>query len=314
MPSPSPSRSASLPVTAIVAALFTCLVGAAGAQDVEPRRWSHIPKGSNFVGGGYAYSRGDVLFDPVLEIEDVEAEIHTGVLSFIHGFEVFERSARIDLIQGYADARWEGLLSGAPASAMRQGWTDTVLRLSVNLLGAPPLEGADFAAYRKEVAGRETIIGAGLAVHLPTGNYLDDKLLNIGSNRFTFRPQLGIVHNRGPWSMELTGSAWLFTDNDDFFGGHELETSPLLSAQAHLVYTFRPGLWVGTGAAYGAGAESTLDGVGGNDSRGNFAWGVSFGYPITAKMGLKLTYIAMRTQEAVGGDLDTLSAGFSIMW
>jgi hypothetical protein len=299
---------------ALAVALLAFLIGFANAQDVEPRRWSHIPKGSNFVGGGYAYSRGDVLFDPVLEIENVEVELHTAVFSYIHSFEFLERSARIDFVQGYRDARWEGLLSGAPASAVRQGFTDTLLRFSVNLLGAPPLEREEFAAYRKSVTGGETIVGAGLAVQLPTGNYLEDRLLNIGSNRFTFRPQLGVVHNRGKWSMEFTGSAWLFTDNDNFFGGSELQTSPLFTAQGHLVYTFRPGLWIGAGAAYGIGAQSTLNGSEGDDKKGNFAWGISAGYPITSSFGFKVGYFSLRTQEPVGGDVDVLSAGFSFMW
>ncbi len=77
------------------------------------------------------------------------------------------------------------------------------------MFGAPPLEGKEFADYRTAVAPSETIMGLGLAVRLPTGNYEKDKLLNLGSNRFTIRPQLGVVHNRGKWSMEVTASALL---------------------------------------------------------------------------------------------------------
>ena len=66
----------------------------------------------------------------------------------------------------------------------------------MNLYGAPPLKGKEFAAYRAKV-DVETIVGTALVVHLPTGDYMDDKLINLGSNRFTFWPQFGVVHNRG---------------------------------------------------------------------------------------------------------------------
>ena len=285
------------------------------AQELEPRRWSHLPMGTNFAGTGYGYTTGDIAFDPVLLIEDAEVEMHTAAFSYIRTFELFEKSARIDFLQGVQNGHWKGLLDSAPASTNRTGLSDTLLRFSMNLIGAPPLEGKEFAEYRKKAATEgETIVGMGLVVHLPTGHYLDDKLLNLGKNRFTFRPQFGAVHNRGKWSMEIMGSSWLFTDNDEFFGGNRLETDPLYTIQGHLIYTFRPGLWIGTGAGYGFGARSTVNGIEKDDQKGNAGWGVSVGYPITPKWGVKIGYIGMRTQEAVGGNTDTFSAGMSVLW
>ena len=73
---------------------------------------------------------------------------------------------------------------------------------------------------------------------------MEDKLINLGNNRFTFRPQFGVLHNRGKWAMELTTAAWLYTDNDEFFNGRHLEQDPFFTADSHLIYTFRPGLWL----------------------------------------------------------------------
>ena len=191
------------------------------AQELEPRRWSHLPAGKNFVGGGYSYAQADIFFDPVLRIEDVEMEMHTRALKYIRTFELLQQSARIDFIQGYQEGRWTGLVDGVPRSIKRSGLSDSVLRLAINWYGAPPLEGKEFAAYRAK-ADVETIFGTALVVKLQTGDYMDDKLINLGMNRFTFRPQLGLVHNRGKWSMELTGAIWLYTDNNDFFNGKKL--------------------------------------------------------------------------------------------
>lgn len=267
----------------------------------------------NFAGGGYVYTTGDILFDPVLQIENVELEMHSVLFSYIRTFEVLGKSARVDFKQGYQDATWKGLLQGAPASAYRSGLTDSSFRFAINLWGAPPLKGKEFAEYRAKT-DRETIIGAALVMQLPTGNYFDDKLLNLGTNRFTFKPQFGVVHNRGSWTTELTTAVWFFTENDDFWNGNRFEQAPLYTLQGHLVYTFRPGLWVGGGVAYGIGGESTLNGAAKNDRKGNLVAGVSLGIPISKKVGIKLTYIGFRTQENVGGNTDNVAAALSVLW
>jgi hypothetical protein len=283
------------------------------AQELEPRRWSHLPTGKNFVGGGYVYTKADIFFDPVLRIEDAEMEMHTWAFKYIRSFELLQKSARIDFTQAYQEGRWSGLLNGTPASITRSGLSDSVLRFAINLYGAPPLEGKEFAAYRAKV-DVETIVGAALVVHLPTGDYMSDKLINLGTNRFTFRPQFGMVHNRGKWSMELTSAVWLYTDNNDFFNGNKLEQDPYYTIQTHLVYTFRPGLWTSAGAGYGYGRKSTVSGVEKNDRRENLGWALSVGFPITRQLGVKFAYRAIRSQESIGQDTDSIAAGFAVFW
>ena len=283
------------------------------SQELEPRRWSHLPTGKNFAGGGYVYTEANILFDPVLRIENVEMEMHTWAFKYIRTFELLQKSARVDFFQGYQEGRWAGLVDGVSSSIKRSGLSDSVLRFAINLYGAPPLEGKEFAAYRAKV-DVETIVGMALVVQLPTGDYMDDKLINLGTNRFTFRPQFGVLHNRGKWSMELTGAVWLYTDNDDFFNGNKLEQDPYYTIQTHLIYTFRPGFWTAASAGYGYGGESTVSGVEKNDSRENLAWALSFGFPITRQLGVKVIYLATRTQESIGQDTDSIGGAFSIFW
>jgi hypothetical protein len=251
----------------------------ATAQDIEPRRWSHLPLGANFSGVAYAYTEGDIYLNPVLRITDGEFEMHTAAFKYIHAFEVLGKSARVDITQLYQSGSWSGLLNGAPAATERDGWADTNVRFAVNLYGAPPLTGQGFVDFRK-AADRETIVGLGLAVTVPTGEYFEDRLINLGTNRYTFTPQFGIVHTRGKWTMEISSSVTFFTDNDEFFNGTEHEEDPLLIGQGHLIYTFMPGLWVGASAGYGYGGESTIDGVSANDRKGNLGFGVSSGISI----------------------------------
>tara|TARA_R110000850_G_scaffold73969_5_gene162221 strand:- start:479 stop:1399 length:921 start_codon:yes stop_codon:yes gene_type:complete len=302
------------PISAISALILVGALYSCHAQELEPRRWDHLPTGVNFGGTGYAYTKGDILFNPVLLIEDAELEMHTVVIKYVHTFEMFDKLARVDFVQGYRSALWRGILDGKQASANRVGWSDTVLRFSMNLIGSPPLDAKEFAEYRKTVGEHETIVGAGIAVHIPTGHYLDDKLLNIGTNRYTIRPQIGVVKTWNNWSLDVTGSTWIFTDNDEFWNGNTLEQDPLFSVQGHLVYTFRPGLWISTGAAWARGAQSKVNGMEKNDRKTNVGWGVSGGYSFTPQAGIKVGYINYRARERVGADLDNFVFGMSYVW
>ncbi len=114
--------------------------------------------------------------------------------------------------------------------------------------------------------------------------------------------------------MELTGEVWLYTDNNDFFHGNNLEQDPFYTVQTHLVYTFRPGLWAAAGVGYGYGGGSTVSGVDKNDRRRNLAWALSVGYPITRQLGMKFGYRGTRTQESIGQDSDSFAVGFLVFW
>ena len=283
------------------------------SQDIEPRRWSHLPIGGNFIGGAYAYSEGNITFNPVLRIEDGKFDLNSVAAKYIHSFELLGKSARFDLVQTYQSGTWSGLLDGVPASVSRDGWADTALRFAVNLHGAPPLKGQEFIDYRK-ATDCETIVGAGLLVQVPTGEYFSDKLINLGSNRFTFTPQFGVVHNRGKWSAELSTSASFYTDNDGFFGGKQLDSDVYLIGQGHLIYTFMPGLWLGASMGYGYGGESTINGVSSNDRKGNFGWGLSMGIPVNRSFGFKLAYIGTRTDQDTGADTDSFIVACAYQW
>ncbi|MBW2194015.1 MAG: transporter [Deltaproteobacteria bacterium] len=301
-------------VTLGVLVLFTIgFVFPCFALEPEPGKWNHLPLGTNFVGVGYGYTEADILFDPALLLEDVEMELHTWAGKYIRTFELFEKSARIDLTQAYQEGEWTGLLDGVQASTSRSGLSDTFLRFAANLYGAPPLSGKEFVAYRSEVEV-ETIVGMALTVRLPTGDYMEDKLINLGGNRFAFRPQLGVVHTRGKWTTEATGEVAFFTDNDEFFNGKTLGQKPLYIVDGHLIYTFEPGLWIGASFGWDYGGEISVDGVDKDDTKQNIAWALSFAYPINRSSGFKVKYIGTRTREATGFDSNTVTSSLSFMW
>ena len=269
--------------------------------------------GSNFIGAAYVYTEADIFVDPVLKLENVDLRMNTWGAAYIHAFELFNKSARIDITQAYKKATWTGLLDGTAASTSRSGWSDTLVRFGINLYGAPPLRGEEFFAYRAKQKV-ETIVGVGLVMRLPTGDYEEDKLLNLGQNRFVFRPQLGFVHNHGKWTAEVTGEVALYTENDEFFNGNTLEQKPMYILIGHLMRSFKPGQWLGVSFGGEYGGEFTLNGVDKDDTKFNAGWALTYVHPISRQAGIKFKYIGIRRKELTGFDSETLVVSGVYAW
>jgi hypothetical protein len=187
------------------------------------------------------------------------------------------------------------------------------MRFSINLYGAPPLSGKEYVQYRREHPVTTTV-GAGLQIRPPLGDYNDQWLINLGNNRWMIRPQLGVLHQRHKWQFELTGSVFLFTDNDDFYKGLRREQKSLWFMQGHVIYTFKPGWWSSLSGGYGYGGRNTISGEKKDDASRARYIAVSIGMPITPRQSLKFTYYTSNTHVATGTNTDALVAAWSINW
>ena len=280
------------------------------AQDLEPRRWAHLPTGLNFFGAGLFYIEGDIFLDPVLRIEDVEFERVGLGLGYIRSFGLFGKSARFDVSVPYASGRWEGLVDDQYTSIRRRGFGDPRLRLSVLLYGAPAQTPQEYAQSEKS----NTIVGTAIALTLPTGDYLESKLMNLGDNRLIVRPQVGVTHTRRKWTFEASGSVFFFADNKEFWGGNKLENEPVYAIQGHVIHTFRPGLWLSLSTAYGWGYNPKLNGDPIDNPKGNWLSALSLGVPLSRTQGIKISWLHGRTQEPTGADFQNFSLGWSVMF
>jgi len=277
------------------------------AQDIEPRRWTPLPVGVKVVGVGYGQTSGDLLFDPLLDVKDAELAADTIMAVYVQSFSLLGKLARFDARLPWQNATWEGLLSGEETFIERRGFADPIFRISVNLSGATG------SGAKSQNERSNTIVGAAMSLTVPMGEYFDDKLLNLGSNRYTLRPQLGVVHTRGQWSYELTGSVFLYSDNNDFYNNTRRKQGPLFAIQSHIIRTFKPGLWASISVGYGRGGESAIDGIDKNDKRGILLSALSVGFPVAKKQVMKFSYINSETLENTGADIATFAVGWSLL-
>jgi hypothetical protein len=278
------------------------------AQELEPRLLTNVPVGMNFALVGYAYSRGNILLDPAVPVEDLDSKLHTFVGAYVRALDIGGLAGKVDVILPFASGDWTGKLEGQDTARSVTGFGDPRVRLSVTLVGAPALEAADFATYQQG-----TIVGASVQVMAPFGQYDSSKLLNLGSNRWAVRSVIGASQAVGPWTLEAYGGAWVFTENSDFFGGSTVTQKPLLVGKAHVIYDFSRGRWLAFDLGYGIGGRTTIDGNVRDTRISTFRFGVTLALPLAASHTLRLVAASAARIER-GPDFDALGTSYQYRW
>ena len=280
----------------------------ASAQDLEPRAYTNTPTGMNFLLAGYAYSTGTVGADPAVPLTDTHVNVHAALVAYARSLNLWGTSGKVDVILPYAWASGSGTLAGQNKSREIEGFGDSRFRLSVNLYGAPALTLEEFQSYKQD-----TIIGASVQVIAPTGQYDSEKLLNIGSNRWAFKPEFGISKAWGSLILELTPAVTFYTRNEDFLGGNKLEQAPIYSVQGHLVYTIWRGIWASLDTTYYTGGRTTLNGVEADDRLENVRVGASVALPVDRYNSIKL-FASGGAYSRTGTSFTTGGIAWQVRW
>jgi hypothetical protein len=175
------------------------------AQDLEPRAFANTPIGLNFLIGGYAYAKGTVGTDPAVPLEDTEVKLNSAVLAYVRTLDLWGWSGKVDVILPYTWASGSAKLAGQPRKREVSGLGDPRFRFSMLAYGGPALSLDEFRDFQPDV-----IIGTSLEV-TPLGQYDSDKLLNIGTNRWSFKPEVGVSKTFGPLTLELATGVRFYT-------------------------------------------------------------------------------------------------------
>ncbi len=295
-------------------ALLTALVALAvagqcvWAQDLEPRVYANTPVGINFLVAGYGYSEGGVTLDPAVPLENAHVRTNNVVLAYARAIDLFGMSGKFDVVAPYAWASGSAGYQGELRERSISGFGDPRVRVSVNFYGAPALTLQQFEKYEQDL-----ILGASLQVSAPLGQYDAERLLNIGTNRWTFRPEIGASKAIGPLTLEIAADATFYTDNRDFLGGQTLEQAPLYSIQGHMIYRLQSGIWVALDGNYYAGGRTTVNGVEANNLQRNSRTGITVALPVDRHHSVKL-YASTGVSTRTGSDFDAIGIAWQYRW
>jgi hypothetical protein len=291
-----------------IAAIAIVLCNTANAQDLDPRRYTNIPVGQNFLALALVYSEGDVNFASSAPLSDARIRIDGPALAYLRTFAMAGKSASVDVLLPYACVAGSAVLNGERASREVCGLADTALRVSYNFFGAPAAELREFVRQK-----RSTVVGASVQIGIPTGQYDSDKLLNIGANRWFIKPEIGVSVPWNKWSFEFAAGVRIFTDNDNFVGGVNLAQDPLYNIQSHVIYDLTPRQWLSLDANYFFGGDTFQDGVPSATEQNNSRLGLTWTVTLNPKHFLKfLAHTGVIGR--VSNDSDTFTVAWSYRW
>jgi len=288
----------------------------ARAQDLAPRAYLITPVRSNAVTLGNVFNDGNLLFQGTLPITGATGRLNMPSVTLTRSLSFFGRSANVAATLAYGVGTFKGTVAEAELSAHRSGLFDSVFRLSLNLKGAPAMTLSEMRQWQQG-----TLLGVSLKVVAPTGQYDPTKLINLGSNRWSIKPELGLSRRLGHWVVDGYAAVWFFTKNPEFFsrnqyvpGTQDQTQDPIAAFETHLSYDVRPRLWVSFDANFWYGGRTSLNGVENPATlQKSSRVGLTASFPITRHQSIKVGY-ADGAYVRFGGDYRIASVAWQYSW
>jgi Putative MetA-pathway of phenol degradation len=239
------------------------------AQFTDPRYYDNTPVGVNEIESVYAYGHSNASIDTSLIVAGAEFNLNQGTIYYTRYFSLYHHLAWLDA--GVPFAGLDGSVTGTRVHGSSTGVGDSSYQFAALLKGGPALSVAQFEAYKPV-----TTVAASLSITAPTGLYNADKLLNLGSNRWSLKPEFAVSHPFGKqqkWELDGYANAYFYTDNTSYHGMQTLKQHVLPGVEGHISYSFRSNLWASLDTRYSFGGDTIVNGMNQNDVQQNFILG-----------------------------------------
>jgi hypothetical protein len=289
-----------------IALCFICFI--TKAQDLEPRAYANVPKGTNVIAVVYALSSGNVLTDPSLPVSDLKITADNIGLGYVHTFALADKLARIQVVAPVLFVTGKAKLNGIDTSITRNGFGDARIRFGINLFGSPALDRKDFRMYQQKM-----VIGASLVISVPTGLYYKDKRVNLGSNRWALKPEVGMSKRFKRLYAEAYTGVWFYTGNDEYLTSKTLKQQAVVSLQGHVSYYFKNQMWIGINGNWFNGGETLVDNTPTGDLKDNYRVGATWSVPFLKKHAVKFQF-HVGAFTKTGYDYNIFSLGYQYVF
>jgi hypothetical protein len=302
--------------TCLAMLVAACLGHVVSGQDLAPRAYVITPIHSNAVVVTYSFFDGSLDFQGAVPISDAKAKVNVPILTLYHSFNMFTRSANVTAGLPYGEGNFHGIVVANETNVYRSGLFDSIYRFSMNLAGGPAMEPGEFRKWRQK-----NILGVSLRVVAPTGQYDPTKLINLGTNRWSFKPELGYSRRNGHWILDTYFGTWFYTHNPKFFSNNQYypglrsqTQAPVGAAEAHISYDVRPRLWVSGDANFWFGGKTSLNGVQNpiTELRSSRV-GATASVPVNKHQSLKFSY-SNGAYIKYGGNFQNISVAWQYSW
>lgn len=284
------------------------IVGHLNAQDLEARSYAVVPKGLHAAALSYTFSKGDVVADITSPVQDLDITTSIIGLGYVQTFSLFKKLARVAVSQPFGFLDGTAKVFGSDTSGSRTGFYDGRIKFGLNLFGSPVLTPKEFRQFQER-----TVLGASIVISVPVGQYYPSKLINLGANRWGFKPEVGFSHRAGRLYYEMYTGVWFFTENNNYFKSSTLKQNALFAFQAHVDYIFKSNIWVAVNGGFALGGQTTLNAVQRSDDQQNWRLGTTFSMPLNIHQSIKFmanTGVATRA----GQNYTALTVVYQYSW
>jgi hypothetical protein len=282
------------------------------AQDLAPRAYVITPLHSNAVTLTYGFYNGSLLFNGAVPVTGTTGTYSVPVFTYYHSFGLLGRSANISASLPYAIGTFRGKVTGADTQIYRSGLLDATFRLSVNLEGGPAMQLSEMSKWVEK-----SLMGISVKVVPPTGQYDPNRLINWGSNRWSFKPEFGYSRRRKHLVVDGYAGVWLFTKNQQSYtptGPQPQTQNPIGSFESHLSYDLKPRLWFSIDGNFWIGGEGSLKGAENPATRQTSSRiGATASLPLTKHQSVKVSY-SDDLYVRFGGAYRNLSVAWQYSW
>ncbi|MFD2246454.1 transporter [Pontibacter ruber] len=262
----------------------------------------------NAVAVGYAISTGSVVVDAALPVEDIEVTAHSIAARYVRTFGVAQKLARINVVVPYVTMEGQAKVIGQDTSTTRTGFGDARVQVGINLIGSPALDRKEFNKY-----SQKTIVGISLITSMPTGLYYKDKRVNLGNNRWGFKPEIGASKKFKRIYADGYVGMWFYAKNKDYLVSKVKKQEPLLSTQLHLSYYFKNQMMVGLNGNWFSGGKTFINDVALIGPFEHMRAGATWAVPLSGKHLFKLQFHTS-VYTNTGLNFDSLAFGYQYVF
>lgn len=245
------------------------LAGSARAQFTDAHNYDNTPVGFNQIGLSYAYAHANASVDNSLVIAGAKLNLFQGTISYTRYFGLDNHLTWIST--GIPFAGLSGEVTGTSIRGSLAGAGDSSYQIGILLRGGSPLSASQFHDYKPA-----TILGVSLSMTAPTGLYNPNKILNLGADRWTFKPELALSHPFGPqqkWQVDTYANSYFYKHNTAYHGREILRQEPLPGFEGHVSYSLNDRIWVSVDTRYSFRGSTLVNGVDQANPQRNFVLG-----------------------------------------
>ena len=279
------------------------------AQFAEAHHYDNAPVGVNQVELAYAYAHANASIDTSLVVAGASFNLNQGTITYTRYFGFLHRVAWVDASVPIAGLG--GSVSGTGIHGAITGAGDSSYALTALLKGGPALGVAQFADYKPA-----TTVGVSLTVTAPTGQYNSNKLLNLGTDRWSFKPEIAVSHPFGheqKWQCDLYAHAYFFTDNTSYHGREILRQQPLPGLEGHMSYFVAKNVWASIDMLYSFRGSTVVNGVDQNDAQKNFMLGSEVNVALNPQNSLVFQFAKALVHEN-GPSITGIAVKYNYTW